>query len=215
MEDIENKTWHDGALLFSGRQFDIRNMREEDISLVDIVQGLCLTNRYAGQSLIPYSVGEHTMNLVEYFMPDQSSQKSLDRESMERIKFVLLHDAAEVILGDKIRPVKRECPEFMALDREVSAFIWDKYGVEPFDDFYEADYRITENEIELLFPRRPDHPLCDPLMRDGKKFNVVTGKDWKDVRRTMSLLVYALFGSSNFFFETLELNTVMESGDEE
>lgn len=82
--------------LQSGRQVDPLNLKPGDVSIEDIAHGLSLINRFNGQTRFPYSVARHSVNV------------SVRLEGSVELKLLgLLHDAAEVYLGDVIRPIKQ------------------------------------------------------------------------------------------------------------
>ena len=126
-------------LMLSGSQLDLNDDGPEGITLIDIAQGLAHQCRYAGQVNHPYSVAQHSV-LLAFYTP----------KHMRR--YALMHDAAEFLLGDKIRPVKTMLPDYKALERRFAERIYRKYGVVPEAGLADYDFRITVDELIALRP---------------------------------------------------------------
>lgn len=77
----------------SGGRWYPLDPRPEDFSIEDIAHHLAMICRYGGAPRHYYSVGEHSV-LVSRHVP------------AELALFGLLHDAAEAVVGDTIKPIK-------------------------------------------------------------------------------------------------------------
>ncbi len=88
--------------MLSGRRLDLLDPSPLDIEIEDIAHGLARVARWNGQTkgVYPYSVAQHSL-LVEAIAlrldPNLAARTSL---------CVLLHDAAEYVIGDIISPFK-------------------------------------------------------------------------------------------------------------
>ena len=60
----------------------------------------------------------------------------------------LLHDATEAYVGDMVRPLKRQMPQYQAAEDKVAWAIAEKFGISPVlpTSVKEADNRILVNE---------------------------------------------------------------------
>jgi len=85
----------------TGAQFDLRWIKPDTISILDIAHALANTNRYTGHAARPISVAEHSLLVVEI----------LEREAAEHrpevLLAALLHDAHEAYTGDLSSPMKQ------------------------------------------------------------------------------------------------------------
>jgi len=88
--------------MLSGRRLDLLDPTPVDIEISDIAHGLARVARWNGQTLgdHAFSVAQHSL-LVE----DIAGRLRPDLEPRWRLA-VLLHDAAEYVIGDMISPFK-------------------------------------------------------------------------------------------------------------
>lgn len=93
-------------------------MRTHTPALVDIARGLSVVQRWNGMTIIPWSVLQHTL-LVASLMP-------VNATVYERL-YALLHDAAEMYMGDIPRPYK--VPEQYDSEAGIIAEIFEVLGV--------------------------------------------------------------------------------------
>lgn len=92
------------------RYIDVRNPQPGDISFWEIATGLSREQRYRGAvTSVFWSVAQHSLLCVRLAEDD-----GVDDD--ETLRTLLMHDATEYILGDVIRPVKRQLPEFQRLE---------------------------------------------------------------------------------------------------
>lgn len=128
----------------SGEPFWPLEPRVEDIDINDIAHALGMVCRYGGHCRRFYSVAEHSFLLSYSVDPGHAL-------------WALLHDAAEAYIGDVVRPLKHEMPEFMAAEERILEAIANKFnlpGSMP-DQVKEHDTRILVDEKEqIMTPSR-------------------------------------------------------------
>lgn len=88
--------------MLSGRRLNLLDPSPLDIEIEDIAHGLARVARWNGQTIGPhiYSVAQHSL-LVDHIAGVISPSVSLTTR-----RAVLLHDAAEYVIGDMISPFK-------------------------------------------------------------------------------------------------------------
>lgn len=84
--------------VYTGKIVDIDNFSEKDINVMDIAVSLSRQRRYAGHTLVPWSVGQH---LILCGMICENLQLDEDVRTG-----ALLHDVSETWLQDVIHPIK-------------------------------------------------------------------------------------------------------------
>lgn len=151
---------------YSGGWFYPLDPRPAEVRPADLAHALALINRYAGHTVRPYSVAEHSCLLASWFIRHAPQR-------LELARWALLHDAVEAYLVDIPRPVKGalgngyrrlECGVMHAvalrfgLLAEVSAADLGLGRVPMPPVVKEADTRIIRDEMRALFA---DH--WDPL----------------------------------------------------
>lgn len=168
---------------FTGRQFWPLNPRVEDICIEDIAHALSLKCRYTGHCREFYSVAQHCV-ITSAIVPPADALCAL------------MHDATEAYLPDVARPVKRQMPDFRAIEDNLHRAIAERFCLpwpmpESIDN---ADYvlLVTERRDLLSTPparwwRRieetpalpePIEPLSPQMARDAflMRFAILTGE---------------------------------------
>lgn len=129
---------------FTGRAFFPMDPRPDDVDILDIAHGLSLLCRYNGHVRRFYSVAEHCVLMSHAVSP-------------ENALWALLHDATEAYVGDMIRPLKRQMPDYAAAEDAVMAAICFRFGLDytcP-PEIKAADTRILRDEREALLGPSP------------------------------------------------------------
>ena len=116
---MTENNWHRGDWMqtYTGKQFYPLSPRPEDIDIIDIAHSLSLQCRYNGHVDRFYSVAEHCI-----LMASKMPTKQLALEA-------LLHDAAETYVGDMVRPLKINMPQYVAAEKVVELAIAHKFGL--------------------------------------------------------------------------------------
>lgn len=147
-------------LLSSGNYFYFKRPRESNFDISDIAAGLSKICRFNGQCHSFYSVAQHSI-LVSQIVPKKHALAAL------------LHDAAEAFIGDMVAPLKGLFPEYKALEHEIEAVIFERFGIPtPLDPcIKEADLILLKTEQRDLMSNRDAwsqleniHPLPETII---------------------------------------------------
>lgn len=93
--------------LADGKQFDFRRPDGHMWDHVTIAHALSQLCRFTGNTLVPYSVAQHSV-LASYAVPPEFAFQAL------------MHDAHESVTGDMSGPLKQLCPDFCAVERRCA-----------------------------------------------------------------------------------------------
>lgn len=141
--------WHRGGWMqtYTGRRFHPLDPDPDDVDIADIARSLSMQCRYNGQVERFYSVGQHCVLVSELV-------------DAEHALWGLLHDAAEAYVGDMVRPLKKDMPDFQAAEDRVLAVIAEKFGLDGTtipQAVIDADTRILLDErAAILAPPAGD-----------------------------------------------------------
>jgi hypothetical protein len=127
---------------YTGVRFYPMDPRPEELDIRDIAHALSLICRYGGHVDRFYSVAEHCV-LMSQYVPE------------EHALWALLHDASEAYVGDMVRPLKRQLPEYEAAEGRVIAAIVERFGLPSTTmpaEVKDADNRILLTERAILMP---------------------------------------------------------------
>jgi len=88
--------------MLSGRRLNLIDPSPLDIEIEDIAHGLARVARWNGQT-----TGEHIFSVAQHsVLVEAIAQQINPRAGVKTRLFVLLHDAAEYVIGDMISPFK-------------------------------------------------------------------------------------------------------------
>ncbi|MBR4289382.1 MAG: DUF429 domain-containing protein, partial [Oscillospiraceae bacterium] len=136
---------------YTGVMFDPLNPDPDLIDIVDIAHALNMLCRANGHFRSFYSVGQHSINCM---------REAKERGYSEKLQLAcLLHDASEAYLSDVTRPVKKELPKYLEIEKPLQDVIWAKYLEEPLtqeehDHVFEIDDAILYHEFVALMDAR-------------------------------------------------------------
>jgi hypothetical protein len=142
--EVHESARGDWMQTFTGRAFFPLDPRPGDIDILDIAHGLSMLCRYNGHVSRFYSVAEHCVLMSRAVAP-------------ENALWALLHDATEAYVGDMIRPLKRQIPQYAAAEDAIMAAICYRFGLDyacP-AEVKAADTRILRDEREALLGPAP------------------------------------------------------------
>lgn len=154
--------WHRGDWMqtFTGRAFYPLDPSPADIDPVDIAHSLAMQCRYNGHVQRFYSVAEHCVLLHDWFLlgGGRLTGRLADERSLHLAKWALLHDAAEAYIGDMVRPLKVNMPDFCRADELVTTAVAVRFhmpnGRIPVE-VKDADTRILLDERAALLTAPP------------------------------------------------------------
>lgn len=112
--------------MLSGRRLEILDPSPLDVELDDIAHGIARVARWNGQTrgTFPFSVAQHCC-LVEAI----AAELEPGLEAGSRLA-VLLHDAAEYVVGDLVTPLKAALGEpIRAIEKRLQAAIFVAFGL--------------------------------------------------------------------------------------
>lgn len=123
--------------MLSGRKLDLLSPDPADVELEDIAHGLARVARWNGQTIGDhiFSVAQHSLLVLDCFL---DTAPGADRQTQA---LVLLHDAAEYVIGDLISPFKRAVgPGYKDTEHRLQAAIHRRFGlpVQPADELLRA-----------------------------------------------------------------------------
>ncbi|MCY4471137.1 MAG: hypothetical protein OXC08_20670 [Thiotrichales bacterium] len=159
----------------SGVQWDVLDMRAEDIEWPDVAESLSKTCRFNGHCRHFYSVAQHSQYVAD-LLPHKYRL------------YGLLHDAHEAWTGDIIRPVKNLLGDVIKdIENRLDVLIYQRAGL-PYPDqgikalVKEADLRMLETERRDLISVKPGHRLWTSTRHVQAAGFVIRPNEWKFAR---------------------------------
>lgn len=163
----------------SGRKFYPASPDYPGFDLDDLVWGISRACRYGGQirpDVEHYSVAEHSVLMTRYFWDKVLGGLKVEHLAphlLAELRTVAMHDLAEGLLSDHVRPIKREVPRLGSLEDGLSRLIAAKYGlVFPLPGWLkELDNRILVDEHRQVMPQSKQEWAVDGLEPLGVEVN--------------------------------------------
>lgn len=123
--------------LYSGRMFNVRQPRAQDIIFEDVSISLSRLARFNGHSQKFYSVAQHSV-LVVLLVPivcKASFSHLSNDEVLDCQRHALMHDGHEAYIGDVPRPLKMFCTKLWDLVPAIDAAIATRFGLVSGDSY--------------------------------------------------------------------------------
>lgn len=117
MNNLDQEYSPNSIRTFTGKCFDVIDLKPNTIDVRDIAHALSHTARFAGQTFQFLSVAQHSVMVSEMVS---------ERYALA----ALLHDASEAYLGDMPSPFKKLLPDYRMLEQNVMNAIATKFGFE-------------------------------------------------------------------------------------
>lgn len=141
---------------YTGKQLFIFEPERSKICIEDIAHSLSYICRYGGHCTRFYSVAQHSFLVAELMLRHVSGMSIPFREACDMVKAALLHDAAEYVLGDILRPLKHsgEMETYIRLEDRWEHAIFTTFGIE--DIYRQHKALIKKFDWVLLATERRD-----------------------------------------------------------
>lgn len=160
---MKNTLLHTGNTIrtVTGLYVDVINPHPDMFCIEDIAHSLSHQCRFGGHLHRFYSVAQHSYRVSKSRHVPQRHQLT-----------ALMHDATEAYLLDMPRPIKRQLPDYKAVEARLNYAIAEKFG---FDGVFDpcikaADNEALEYEFEHLV-KNPQSQDINPMLPEvAKKF---------------------------------------------
>lgn len=152
---------------YTGRPFYPLEPSPDDVEIESIAHSLSMLCRYNGHCLRFYSVAEHCVLLSHSVDP-------------ENARWALLHDAVEAYVGDMVRPVKTDMPEFMQIEDNLEIMIAGKFNLG-----WPMPAQVKEHDTRIVVDEREQNMAPSSLpwsLLDGYRSLGVTLQCWSPDR---------------------------------
>lgn len=130
----------------SGRQFWPLDPHPDEVCIEDIAYALSMICRFGGHCSRFYSVAEHSVHVVHNVSP-------------ENRLWGLLHDASEAYIGDMVRPLKRNLPDYQAAENRMMYAVQVHFSLPGLgipDEVKRVDNAMLATEAGQLMRRPPN-----------------------------------------------------------
>ncbi len=114
--------------MLSGRRLDLIDPSPLDIEIEDIAHGLARVARWNGQTR-----GDHIFSVAQHSVLVEQIARTIQPTLTDRIRLaVLLHDAAEYVIGDMISPFKSIIGEsYKGVEARLMMAVHVRFGLPP------------------------------------------------------------------------------------
>jgi Predicted hydrolases of HD superfamily len=170
-------------LTHTGKQFWPLDPRVEEIDIEDIAHGLSHICRFGGHCRHFYSVAQHSV-LVSRAVPKQMRLMGL------------LHDATEAYIGDMVRPLKLQIPQFNEIEERLWGVIANKFN------------------LPLILPPEIKHADNAALMAERRDLFAPSPFNWSIVEKPLRTRIFPLHPDDAKRFFLNEYYKLTETLDE-
>ena len=114
--------------MLSGRRLDLLDPSPLDVEIEDVAHGLARVARWNGQTL-----GDHIFSVAQHSLLVEAIAQTLRIDIPGRIALcILLHDAAEYVIGDMISPLKVVVGDsYKGVEARVLTAVMIRFGLPP------------------------------------------------------------------------------------
>ena len=105
------------------------------VNIMDIAKSLSKQCRFNGHTTEFYSVAQHSVELLKYYLDENEEEHEIIRNGgpdiygfLQKAMTVLLHDASEAYIGDMTSPLKILMPDFKKIEYNIDMAIADKFN---------------------------------------------------------------------------------------
>lgn len=128
-------------VLFDNGLIDLFKFNKDNVDISMIVKNLSRKNRFNDHTVEPYTVLQHSWIL--------SNCSGLTGYSPEFCLYCLMHDFAEVYIGDITGPLKSLFPELCELEDTILDVICDYVGLQV-EDYFKEHLASLEDKLLVL-----------------------------------------------------------------
>lgn len=133
--------------------FNYDDIESNIIDIEDIAHSLSMQCRYGGHCSEFYSVANHSLAMADHYINTYKlNPENITLNDIIIIKQMLVHDAGEAYLTDLMRPIKKQMPEYVEIEKRIDAHIFSYLGLgEKLDIVKDYDNSILADEMIALF----------------------------------------------------------------
>lgn len=153
----------DGIELLDGTAFSYATCNVDDISIWQIAHVLSQVNRFAGHTIFPYSVAQHSLNASRIVAPEFAFE-------------ALMHDTAEMVTNDIVTPLKVRVPLFKQIEAKIEANMAAKFGFA-----FPLPPEVKKADLQMLGLEK------DTLKPTGSKWGILEGVEYEHLRPLVDL----------------------------
>lgn len=161
--DAENKL-NTYIITYTGKEFYPFAPNVDAIDIVDIAHSLSQKVRWNGHSVVPYSVGAHSIQAAR--------RVRLKGAGKNLILAALLHDASEAYFADVPTPIKIHIPDIKSMEYDIQRGIEEAFGladgIVDSDMVKKVDYECLLFEAQHILNKVPDR-LSSPVIEAVSK----------------------------------------------
>lgn len=132
---------------FMQKSIDLSNIKERDISIIDIAHSLSLLCRFNGHCSGFYSVAQHSVLMSDLMHDDHGA------------KCALMHDAAEAYIGDITTPLKIKLKDIDEIEANILKVIFTTFKINMTAtrkaEIEKKDARLLITEMNQICRKRP------------------------------------------------------------
>lgn len=144
---------------YTGKKFYPFDPRPDEVDIIDIAHSLSLQCRFNGHVKEFYSVAQHSIHVCRVF--SELAKKEGFGASKQAHLCALLHDATEAYVGDLIRPIKIDMPQYKEMEEKVWRSILEHFGLLEVWEHFPLEPLVKRADNILLATERRD------LLPDG------------------------------------------------
>lgn len=117
--------WKHATQTFTGKLVNVADPDPETIDIFDIAHHLALMTRFNGACREHYSIAQHSI-----LCASRAGDFHYPRPREEELALALLmHDAAEAYVGDIVRTIKHEVPDFAVFENKLMDAINERFDL--------------------------------------------------------------------------------------
>ena len=151
--------WKHAIQTYTGKLVNVADPDPATIDIFDIAHHLALMTRFNGACRVAYSIAQHSILCAsragDYHFPQPREQKLA--------LALLMHDAAEAYVGDIIRTIKYEVPDFVVFENKLMDAINTRFDLPRVADLPFFKRAIKEVDNRMLVTEKLQ--LMDPNVR--------------------------------------------------